>query len=68
METELLVLRLHNAQLAAALRAIVDRDLGYIDGFVSAGYIPMGTIRQAREVLRVTGNAGVDPSRGGRDA
>jgi hypothetical protein len=59
METEILALRLHNAQLAAALRAIVDRDLGYIDGFVSAGCIPMGTIRQAREVLRVTGNAGV---------
>jgi hypothetical protein len=57
MDSETLTLRLHNAQLAAAIRAIVDRDLSYLDGFVCGGAIPWNSIRQAREVLRVTAAA-----------
>lgn len=57
LRDEVLAVKVQKAQLFAALRFIVDRDLSYLDGYVAGDLIPRRAIEQGREILRITADA-----------
>jgi len=54
------VLYAHAPEMVKVLRALVDRDLAYVNGMVCAGLISSADIHAARDVLR-RATAGVAP-------
>lgn len=50
------VLQVQNAELVAALKRLVDRDLSYFNGYVSEGVISRADVEAGRKALRAKGD------------